>query len=64
MSWLVLGSISSLVLKKLVKAVPRMKVSGISSVYFVAAPFWIPAIGGMVMVGLELREYGVCVRID
>ena len=26
-------------------------------------PFWAPAIGGMVIVGLELQEYGICRRI-
>jgi len=27
-------------------------------------PLWIPAIGGMVIVRLQLRDYGVCMRIN
>jgi hypothetical protein len=30
----------------------------------VVVPLWAPAIGGMVMVGLMLRDYGVCTLLD
>ncbi len=66
-SWIVLGSISSsLWLRLLLPAIsePKGSCGEVFLWCFFSVPLWIPAIGGMVMVGLELREYGVCTRID
>ena len=67
LSWLVLGSISSSLWLKI--TLPVLTIRGndpwdIFWFYCISFPLWLPAIGGMVMVGLELQEYGVCTRID
>ena len=67
MAWLALGSISSSLWLRSVLArlgAVRGTLEDIFWTSFLSIPLWIPAIGGMVMVGLELREYGVCTRID
>lgn len=69
MSWLVVGSVSSafIVMVRAVSLAESDKdkrVKWVMFCFFTAAPFWIPAIGGMVMVGLQLRDYGICWRID
>lgn len=65
LSWLIVGSFSSafLALFRLCTQ-PYMKTFMIVCSLFLAVPFWIPALGGMVMVGLELREYGICSRLS
>lgn len=65
LAWLIVGSVSSVFV-----AIFR---SGMVSdadlgfffriFLFLTVPFWIPALGGLVMVGLELREYGICSRL-
>lgn len=70
MSWLVVGSLSSvwIVLVATVNVrtpglirVNRWKLLGlIVSVVLL----WAPAVGGMVTVGLELHDYGICTRVD
>jgi len=69
MSWLVVGSVSSgwIVLARAVSLTESDDGSRWGPVllgFITAAPCWIPAIGGMVMVGLQLRDYGICWRVD
>ena len=68
LSWLVVGSISS-GWAAWCRLVVRMNGDSSSNIYLLIClipllPFWVPTIGGMVTVGQELREYGVCVRYD
>lgn len=65
MGWLVLGSLSGFwaaALQRPLKAPAAWKLGylGIASV----PVFWIPAIVGMVVVGQEIKEYGLCARFD
>ena len=76
-SWIVIGSISSsaallfqLVLRSLFTDPPTDAADvlgfGVVLLSFVVliSVFWIPAIGGMVIVGQQLREYGICTRFE
>ena len=77
-SWLVIGFISglwSLVVKKIGSQLFYDEAKGgnhLSGFPFLKSfmliiciiPFWIPAIGGMVIVGQELHEYGICQRFN
>lgn len=62
MTWLVAGSISGLC-AAYIRRSPKMAPASVA-IYLAVMPFWIPAIGGMVMVGKGMREYGTCIRID
>ncbi|GAB1314461.1 hypothetical protein MFIFM68171_04671 [Madurella fahalii] len=70
MSWLVVGSLSSLWIV-LVLSVGVRTPNAIHNHRWQVLGFgmsvlllWAPAVGGMVTVGLELRDYGVCIRLD
>jgi len=76
-SWIVIGSVSSLAalfFQFVVRMVftnpisPHSEIVGSVVILFVSvcivSVFWIPAIGGMVIVGQQLREYGICTRFE
>lgn len=67
MGWLVLGSVSGpwavsvqRDLKNLAKQHPKYLAWDIAGILI----FWVPAIAGMVMVGQEIKGYGICARFD
>jgi len=78
MSWLVIGSMSSfwsLAMKRSIWDLiyrdptepqkPELGERMISFVFLMVVtivPFWVPAVGGMVVVARQLREYGMCQR--
>lgn len=74
MSWLVVGSLSSLValwMRSMVRDEFYYSYNVKSDIIVVVLVFlvinllpWVPAIGGMVVVGRQLREYGICTRFD
>ncbi|KAM7203282.1 hypothetical protein V8F33_002273 [Rhypophila sp. PSN 637] len=70
MSWMLVGSLSSLVALffqlSLRFAPPTNENYGwmLFIALCIVAPFWVPAIGGMVSVSGQLREYGICTRFD
>jgi len=80
MSWLVVGSISSCFLllfksffivdtepvekKQYNRACWRSVIGDGFILFLLISPFWVPAIGGMVIVTQGLREYGICQRFD
>ena len=67
LSWLIVGSVSSGVVAFFRAAMLSEFATDRAFFFFflfLAIPFWIPALGGMVMVGLELREYGICSRLS
>ncbi|KAK7975376.1 hypothetical protein PG989_013839 [Apiospora arundinis] len=65
MSWLIIGSFSSAWVRGVYEvAMGREKMWNKGLVRFLLAfVFYVPAIGGMVTVGLELKEYGICTRL-
>lgn len=74
MSWLVVGSASSYVMRFVAKNVPqnsyweglvtskKVSLALVTALYTV--PPWVCGIGGMITVGLMIKEYGVCTKID
>ncbi|KAK0652416.1 hypothetical protein B0T16DRAFT_406145 [Cercophora newfieldiana] len=68
MSWLVVGSASSVwaMLARFFLRDDSMIRDNLFSIMWVVASglFWIPAIGGMVVVGRQLQDYGICTRFD
>lgn len=65
-SWIAVGSVSSVGAMSFQYALRGLDVSWRYSIVFLGfiCPSWIPAIGGMIMVGGQLREYGICTRFD
>ncbi|KAK0749679.1 hypothetical protein B0T18DRAFT_407326 [Schizothecium vesticola] len=64
LSWLIVGSISSVFIALFRTSLSETELGFFFFLLFLTIPFWIPALGGMVMVGLELREYGICSRLS
>lgn len=65
MSWLIVGSLSSSCVALFRFAMePDEYLMSFFYLLLWTVPFWIPALGGMVIVGLELREYGICSRLS
>jgi hypothetical protein len=68
MSWFVVGCLSSAfaaVVRITLQNSPKETLEDlIVAMLLCSGPFWIPAIGGMVIVGLELRDYGICSRLS
>lgn len=70
--WLVLGAVSSFWIRAVeYKFADFMCRYGLVTEFFgwlyyalFVVPLWVPAIGGMVQVGLMMRDYGSCVKLD
>lgn len=73
MSWIVVGSLSSVVawfFQLVFRTVPAaLKDDESYAAYLICflpfvAPLWMPAIGGMISVGAQLQDYGICTRFE
>ena len=65
MSWLVVGSISSIWVWVVRSALTYREMSLLSVLFHfsILLPIWVPAAGGMATVGLALKDYGICSRV-
>lgn len=75
LSWLVVGSACSLWMAFIAKSTKGMtyywrplslrdKAVAVAFLCITTLPLWVPAIGGMVTVGLMIQEYGICTKLD
>jgi hypothetical protein len=74
MSWLVVGSASSIWMRVVAKNIALdsywegvstgKKINLVVGMVIYTFPPWICGIGGMITVGLMIKEYGVCTRLD